>query len=248
MIVWLREAASAAWNSAFFWQAAGGVLTAALAAGGAYFAAGHTHRMTERRLETERRRHAEHLAVTVLLVLDPFVIACASVACDKGDYDERGELETTMSIPTLSIPADVDWKSISADLAFRIRSLPNKLQWVANNVRGAADGDHPPDYEFFFEARREEYAKLGLSVLEITEELRRCYRLSDTDGADDAKGTLRLVLAEVESERQERIKRNAEWAERMVTWRSENISPLDVLVREAAPAAVPEDGKEPQGD
>ncbi|MEW9808780.1 hypothetical protein ABUE31_22605, partial [Mesorhizobium sp. ZMM04-5] len=98
-------------------------------------------------------------------------------------------------------------------------------------IGDAAEYDHPPDYTSFFQARREEHAKLGLSVLEITNELRRSYALSAFDVVDDTEDTLRSALADVERERLENIKAQAEWNERMVARIAEREAALEITGR-----------------
>lgn len=197
-------------NSTFFYDAAKILITAGLAVLGTHLAARYSSRISDRRLQEERQRKAEHLAVSVVCALDPFITACASVAYDTGAADAEGYRETTTSVPTVSIPADVDWTTIPQDMAYRIRSLPNSVARINEAVAQSGSIATPPDYEEVYDTRREGYARLGLKVLALANEIRAAYKLPPAEHADEDNASLQTALADVLRERQEAIERHAE--------------------------------------
>ena len=63
----------------------------------------------------------------------------------------------------------------------RVLSLPNLARSTDRHIEAASDFAHPPDYDEYFEARHEGYAKLGAEALAASAALRQRY-LIDTKG------------------------------------------------------------------
>lgn len=140
------------------------------------------HRLTTRKdSQDERDRHATYLAVRVSAILDPFVMAAVSVSGDKGQYDANGELGPEATEPVLTLPDDVDWKSIDPHLMDRILTLPNEIASARSTIDFMGEVTGPPDYDEWFSERRYQWAKLGLMALDLATDLRRRYRLKPRD-------------------------------------------------------------------
>ena len=75
-----------------------------------------------------RKKQAHYLAVCVVCVLDKYIESCADVACDgEGDLDEYGAYVCEVKDPQKpSYAEDIDWRSIDADLVYRILEFPKR--------------------------------------------------------------------------------------------------------------------------
>ncbi|MGJ3259794.1 MAG: hypothetical protein ACFE0S_09340 [Rhodospirillales bacterium] len=162
------------------------VLTAGLTTIGTFFITRYTHGLNLSResqaREDEWKRRASYLAARVVCVLDPFVMACCDVVGDNGIYDPKGVRHIQVSTPTLELPQDVDWKSISPALMYRILALPNQIEaaekavsWVGSELA------FPPDYDEAYDERCYQYARLGLTAFDLAAELREMFGLPDQD-------------------------------------------------------------------
>ncbi|MFG1265083.1 hypothetical protein [Xanthobacter aminoxidans] len=137
-------------------------------------------------------RLATYAAIRIVCVMDLFAAGCLDVANDCGEdrpqphgQDER---ETTVDEPVLGpFASDIDWKSLSPEIAYKILILPSKIDEAKRSIYFAFDAiGGPPDYDEGFEERQLRYAELGLSAIEITKELRKNYSIAppSNDRAD----------------------------------------------------------------
>ncbi len=126
-----------------------------------------------------RLKSQEYLAIRVVTRLDDYIVGCVEVAVDTGEPDERGYYHTRCEVPEFDLDSlDVDWKSISAHLMYKILSFPSSIDAAHNKIQGVTDNQaSPPEYSEFFAERRYQYAKLGFSAFALTEELRSVYKI-----------------------------------------------------------------------
>jgi hypothetical protein len=126
-----------------------------------------------------RKSNARYLAIRVVAVLDRYVDGCASVTGDDGLCDGQrnidGRLEIQVETPTFDVQSlDVDWKSIPAELMFKVLSFPDLIEAARRKIIAASDyggGDN----EEAIETRRLQYADLGLQAEKLSQEFRRRY-------------------------------------------------------------------------
>ncbi len=160
----------------------------------------------------ELDRNARYLAIRVVCNLDPFVSQCCDVVNDEGEENLAGETHPGVDSPTISLPVDVDWKSIRPDLMYRVLSFPNEVEiakqavsFIANELSG------PPDYSEFFEERIVQYGQLGLAALELAAKIRRAYEIPERDfGEWHPKDTLQRAIAKVNEARKQSRFQNAD--------------------------------------
>lgn len=131
-----------------------------------------------------RLASARYLAVRVVCLLDKYIDDCTSVVCDDGlSFGQRnrdGYLEAQVASPApVSFPDDVDWRTIDHDLMYDLLSLPNRAESADGAISFAAEVDHPPDFDEYFEARRRHYSDLGLRSYALAQRLRQSYRIPD---------------------------------------------------------------------
>jgi hypothetical protein len=129
----------------------------------------------------KRRREAEYLAMRLVLVFDELITACYNAVHDPLREDEVERSESTMPDPTLALPADGDYKALPRRMMFQIMSMPSKLDGIKKGLSSVADIADPPNFQEFFEYRREHWSKLGLEALELIDALCREYKIPPPD-------------------------------------------------------------------
>lgn len=132
-------------------------------------------------IENERLRHAGYLAIRVVTVLDAFVIGCTEVLADEGTESDHWVYPTAI-YPDIVYPDDVDWRSISPSLTYRLLAMPNALA----SARRAIDfvGEHVtqlPDNHALFEAQNYHFSKLGLMALDLVDSMRLGFEIPSID-------------------------------------------------------------------
>jgi hypothetical protein len=155
---------------------------------------------------SKRRREAEYLAMRLVLVFDELTTSCYNTVHDPLMEDQQGCSEATVGNPTLSLPTDGDYKALPRRLMFQIMSMPSKLDGIGEGMASAWDISGPPNYDEFFEYRREHLSKLGLEALELIDALCREYKIPAPDRPKyyTPRESFLNELAKVEQEKQER--------------------------------------------
>lgn len=167
------------------WAFGGIALTAAVTTLGTWFV---TRYQLKQQAETDKTtRHEEmerdgrYIAVRVVCVLDPFVLECCDIIADDGSWAEDGRRHTTIDIPKLAYPEDVDWRNMKPNLMYRILTLPNELENACRSISAADEHSGPPDHEGYFEERRYQFANLGLTAIDLARDIRDAYGLAQPD-------------------------------------------------------------------
>jgi hypothetical protein len=165
----------------------------------------------------KRRDNGRYAAVRLIAILDEYAQGCVSVVSDDGTSEgrpagrtEQGEeyydpQATTPEPPTF--PNDIDWRSISFKLMYRILSLPNNARETDRYIAASAEHSFPPGYDEVFAARQEGYAHLGLESVNLIKDLRREFRLPEApkkfwDWGWDMEKFFQDKLAEFQKRRQ----------------------------------------------
>ena len=164
-----------------------------------------------------RRGNGRYAAVLIIAVLDEYAQKCVSVVADDGTCEGRPAGRTDQSEeyydPQVAspqppaFPNDIDWRSISFKLMYRILSLPNTSRETDRYISASAEHSFPPDYGEVFDARQEGYAHLGLEAVDLVGELRKEFGLPEAsaifwDWGWDSKKFLQTKLNEIQSRRQ----------------------------------------------
>lgn len=158
----------------------------------------------------KNRKEAEYLAMRVVLVFDDLVNDCYRAVHDPLTEDRAGISESTMPDPMLKLPPDGDYKALPRHLMYEILSMPNKLDGIKEGLSSAADVSGPPDFQEFFEYRREHWSKLGLKALNLIDALCRQYKIPSPERPDfyAPRISFQTELAEIEKDQQERAARH----------------------------------------
>lgn len=118
----------------------------------------------------ETNKAAQYLAIRVICVLDKFLVQCIDVVKDKGLYTLDGGKVEKVSLPDLTYPTDVDWKSIDPELMYKLLSFPTDVESFHRQIQMAWDID-AKDHTIGLEERAFYYAQWGLHAYKLTDEL-----------------------------------------------------------------------------
>lgn len=156
-------------------------------------------------------RAAHYLAVRVVCVLDRYVEKCVEVVSDDGlcfgQRNANGCLEPQVPLPgPPKFPEDVDWKSISHDLMYRLLSMSSDVEEADKSIAFVWHAiASPPDYDEFFDERNYQYGRIGLKASAFADELRKTYRIPQREQGDwNPLEKLSEAIREVEEARRKR--------------------------------------------
>ncbi len=124
----------------------------------------------------ERKRRALYLSIRSVIALDAFVSSCASAMTSDPEPEPGQDPDNYFDLPDQPmLPDDVDWTSISHDIAYRTLIIPQRDAEAKEAVKcicGVADGLAAK------ETRDEYYIPLGLEAANIAGELRTKFSLT----------------------------------------------------------------------
>lgn len=154
------------------------IITAVASIGAALGGVGLTHRFTRKREQAaaERKLAGERYFIATELVfkLEDYSAACAAVAEDDGEPDERGYSRATYRVQPLEFD-DVtgDWRALPASVMYRVLEFHVLQPEASGAIAHAFEHDSPPDFVWEFRERRYQYARLGLRALFLAKRLRK---------------------------------------------------------------------------
>lgn len=175
----------------------------------------------------ERRKEGSYSAIRLISILEAYADRCIDVVQDDGTIygqpagrtrDGEGYLEAQEPTPDpIDYPDDIGWRSLGETIVHRIVALPNKARRTNRYISSSSDFAFPPDYDAYFDARQEGYARLGAEALEIAAELRVKFCVSANSGISmttqwDPAAYLQEKIAQFDKEREEELeRRRADW-------------------------------------
>lgn len=146
-----------------------------------------THHFTRKREESAALAKQEgermFIATELVFLLEQYAEGCAQVAGDYGEltYEEnrQAELEPTAGYPALPDFEKVsgDWRSLPADLMYRIRELTVLRNEAMRAIDEAGENSFPPDHDAYFSARQYEFSRIGLKAIHLARLLRKLCKL-----------------------------------------------------------------------
>ena len=125
-----------------------------------------------------KRQRCRTLALLVCPVLDKFIADCQAALDDEGEY-RKGNRHPSVPMPTRpEFPAEVDWTSINASVAYRVLSLRAATTRIDHELRYIAEELHdPPQNEPWFAHRRKRCYKLLRDTADLSLKLRKVAKL-----------------------------------------------------------------------
>jgi hypothetical protein len=127
--------------------------------------------------KSKKRKEAEYLAMRLVLLFDELTTDCYNAVHDPLAQDQEGCSEATVGDPTISLP-DGDYKALPRHLMYEVMSMPNRLESIKEGMASAWEfSGGPPDYDEFFEYRREHWSRFGLRALTLIDALCSAYKI-----------------------------------------------------------------------
>lgn len=121
-----------------------------------------------------RKDAARYLSALLISKLDKLSIDCSHLAGDSGEEGEDGYYYAEHKRPTFQLPTEeVDWTSLNPQVQLSVLNLPYRLESIAATISNEFECDSPPDFSVAFQQRRYLYAKLGIEVARLSDDLRR---------------------------------------------------------------------------
>lgn len=128
------------------------------------------------RHKTERKEAARYLSALLIAKLDKLIIDCCQLVKDSGKKDEHGYYRPEYAHPAFELPMDgVDWRTLDSDAQLSILNLPYRLEYISSVISWESEYDAPPDFIATFQKRKYLYAKLGIEVSRLSDELRKSF-------------------------------------------------------------------------
>lgn len=148
----------------------------------------------------KRRWDARHLALETILLLDDFVGQCYGAAVDDPEFDPKDNTKFVFRnpLPKLVLPDSASWRLLEPKLMEEIMWLPSRF----NNMRQGLNSldRYPPDFDDYFEHRREGYSRLGLRALGLIHRLCAEYGIEAPDRPEhyNPRETFKQTIEEME--------------------------------------------------
>ncbi len=193
------------------WSFAPSLISALSGLGGVWLGGQLTTKREAVREADRVKREASYLAILVVAHLDRFVNGCVQVSFDDGTSEGRpaGENgvyhEATVKAPAFDpLALNVDWKVLPANLMYSVLNLPYRTEQLANHIASVSEFDDPPEYTETFWARQQGYAKLGVEVSAVVQQLRQHAGLPTEEpiqGDLDRDEVLKKQITRIDQER-----------------------------------------------
>ena len=138
----------------------------------------------------KRKEERAFISVQLVFLLDKFVASCADVAWDQG-YDpyypepDEHELKPQAKIPVFDMSiVKGEHKYLKPGMLYKLHNIEielrlagDSLNYLAQNPSFSAD-----DYYSYYELRRKLYAYVGLYAADISDDLRKKFKIRKTEG------------------------------------------------------------------
>ncbi|MFJ5490590.1 hypothetical protein OGM23_04190 [Dickeya fangzhongdai] len=129
----------------------------------------------------KRKREERHIVIQLIFVLDKYISQCEFLSYNDGIYDPDKEYKVTRYVkPELQLSSvKGDYKSLDADMLYRLHSIDSKREQVISELSNLDDSyfDDAPDCTGYYAKRQELYAKHGLYVIELSENICRKFKI-----------------------------------------------------------------------
>lgn len=154
--------------------------------------------------ETKKRKREErHIVIQLIFMLDKYISQCEFLSYNDGIYDPEKEYKVTGYVkPELQLSSvKGDYKYLDADMLYRLHSIDSKRAQVISELSNLDDSyfDDAPDCTGYYAKRQELYAKHGLYVIELSENICRKFRIKHVswEGGFNPAASIRERLVQI---------------------------------------------------
>lgn len=173
--------------------------------------------------ETKKGKKEErYIIVQLVFILDKYISECEFLASNDGIYSQELEyVSMKYNKPELKLSAvKGEFKYLNTNMLYRLHSIESKHIQVINTLANLDDEyfEDPPDFSAYFAKRRELYAKHGLYVVELSEDICRTFNIRHTswEGGFNPTEAIRKRLIKIRaSESAAAIRRKERYASRV---------------------------------
>ena len=158
--------------------------------------------------ETKKRKREErHIVIQLIFMLDKYISQCEFLSYNDGIYDPEKEYKVTGYVkPELQLSSvKGDYKYLDADMLYRLHSIDSKRAQVISELSNLDDSyfDDAPDCTGYYAKRQELYAKHGLYVIELSENICRKFRIKHVswEGGFNPAVSIRERLVQIRASR-----------------------------------------------
>lgn len=151
----------------------------------------------------KRKREERYIIVQLIFVLDKYIAECEFLSGNEGIYDPASQ-EVTMAYdkPELKLSSvKGDYKNLNTDRLYRLHSIESKHAQVRNELANLDDSyfEDGPEFSGYYGKRQELYAKHGLYVVELSEDICREFGISHTSwkGGFNPSASIRARLLQM---------------------------------------------------
>lgn len=155
----------------------------------------------------KRKREERHIVIQIIFLLDNYISRCESLSYNEGVYDLELEYKTMdYEKPDLKLSSvKGDYKYLDADLLYRLHSIDSKRSQVISELSNLDDSyfEDAPDCSGYYSKRQELYAKHGLYVIELSEDICREFDIKHVswDGGFSPATSIRERLIQIRASR-----------------------------------------------
>jgi len=160
-----------------------GVLTGGVTLTGIWLAHRFTLLREKQASDDKLERERLFIATELITLLEQYAEDCAAVASDDGEpFYEPNRQEERVAKTSFPVPLNFgtvsgDWRSLPADLMYRIRELPVLRNEAMRAIDDAGKNSFPPVHDEYFSARQYEFSRLGLKAIHLARLLRKLCKL-----------------------------------------------------------------------
>ncbi|EIB97883.1 hypothetical protein [Pantoea sp. Sc1] len=167
--------------------------------------------------ETKKRKREErHIVVQLIFLLDKYISRCEFLSYNEGVYDPQREHKVMdYEKPDLNLSSvKGDYKYLDADLLYRLHSIDSKRAQVISELSNLNDSyfDDAPDFTAYYAKRQELYAKHGLYVIELSEDICRKFKIKHVswEGGFNPAASIRERLVQIRASKSQAYLRRME--------------------------------------
>lgn len=165
----------------------------------------------------KRKREERYIVIQLIFVLDKYMSQCEFLSYNDGIYDTETKYKVTDYVkPELQLSSvKGDYKSLDTDMLYRLHSIDSKRAQVISELSNLDESyfEDAPDFSGYYSKRQELYAKHGLYVIELSEDICRKFKIKHVswDGGFNPATSIRERLIQIRASRSRSKLRSMEW-------------------------------------
>ncbi|WP_099319839.1 hypothetical protein [Erwinia amylovora] len=175
----------------------------------------------------KRKREERHIVIQLIFILDEYISCCDFLSYNEGVYDPQLQYRVTKyEEPELKLSmVKGDYKNLDTDMLYRLHSINSKRAQVRSELSNLDDSfyDDPPEFSAYYSKRQELYAKHGLYVIELSEDICQKFNINHVswdEGFNPAQ-SIRTRLTQIRASKSRATLRSMERYAKRVTENSE---------------------------